>query len=240
MGEHDTVLQAARTALRSVPRLGSAASDIQVDFADGVLTLDGEVENISVKKMALECAAALAGVDGIVDRLHVRPAVAMGDREIAGHVRDALLQEPALADCAISVARGRDLDVIRNPDGRAGSVEVDVAGGIVTLNGELPGIGRKRLAGVLAWWVPGSRDVVNGIAVVPEEDDGPDAVEDAVRLALEKDPFVDASQIKAGVRHWTVRLTGVVPSEMEREMAEFDAWYVFGVDNVENEITVRA
>ena len=35
------------------------------------------------------------------------------------------------------------------------------------LNGRMPGLASKRLAGVLAWWVPGARDVVNGIAVEP-------------------------------------------------------------------------
>ena len=42
------------------------------------------------------------------------------------------------------------------------------------------------------------------------------------------------------VREAVVRLTGLVPSETERDMAEFDAWYVFGVDKVINEIEVRA
>jgi osmotically-inducible protein OsmY len=37
-----------------------------------------------------------------------------------------------------------------------------------------------------------------------------------------------------------VSLTGAVPSETERGMAEFDAWYVFGVDTVDNRIEVRA
>jgi osmotically-inducible protein OsmY len=30
-----------------------------------------------------------------------------------------------------------------------------------------------------------------------------------------------------------------VPKESEREMAEHDAWYVFGVDGVENRIEVH-
>jgi osmotically-inducible protein OsmY len=95
------------------------------------------------------------------------------------------------------------------------------------------------LAGVLAWWVPGSRDVINGIAVEPPEQDSDVAILEAVRLVLEKDPFVDASQIRVGVKNALVRLTGLVPSEAEREMAEFDAWYVFGVDMVDNRIEVR-
>ena len=35
-----------------------------------------------------------------------------------------------------------------------------------------------------------------------------------------------------------VTLAGLVPSESEREMAEWDAWYVFGVDRVHNKIEV--
>jgi osmotically-inducible protein OsmY len=81
--------------------------------------------------------------------------------------------------------------------------------------------------------------VINGIAVEPPEDDSDDAILESVRLVLEKDPFVDASQIRVGVRHAVVRLLGLVPTEAEREMAEFDAWYVFGVDKVDNRIEVR-
>jgi len=85
--------------------------------------------------------------------------------------------------------------------------------------------------------VPGSRDVVNGIAVDPPEEDSPDLIEEAVRVALDKDPFVDAEQVRAGVRNRTVRLTGVLPRDA-RDAAEWDAWYVFGVDDVINEIKV--
>jgi osmotically-inducible protein OsmY len=76
--------------------------------------------------------------------------------------------------------------------------------------------------------------VINGIAVEPPEDDSDEAILEAVRLVLEKDPFVDASQIRVGVKNALVRLTGLVPTEAEREMAEFDAWYVSGVDKVDN------
>jgi osmotically-inducible protein OsmY len=86
--------------------------------------------------------------------------------------------------------------------------------------------------------VPGSCDVINGIAVEPPEEDGPIQIEEGVRIALEKDPFVDASEIRVGVRLRTVRLTGSVHSSEARDAAEWDAWYVFGVDDVINEIEV--
>ena len=239
MNEREKILNAVRAALRSEPRIGTSASNIEVDLDDGTLTLSGDVETIAIKKLALEHAAALPAVRGIVDRLRVRTAVSMGDREISDHVRDALLQEPAFAECSIAIRRGDKLEFVREPDPHFGSIEFEVAGGIVTLNGEVPSLGRKRLAGVLAWWVPGSRDVINGMAVVPEEEDTPDEIEEAVRVALEKDPFVNATQIRVGVRGAVVRLTGTVPSTAERDMAAFDAWYVFGVDDVKNEIIVR-
>ncbi len=59
-----------------------------------------------------------------------------------------------------------------------------------------------------------------------------------MRLALQMNPFVNASQIRVGVRHRVMRLTGLFSSPAERDMAERDAWYVFGVDHVINEIAV--
>ena len=84
------------------------------------------------------------------------------------------------------------------------------------------------------------RNVVNGIEVDPPEEDSPDLIEDAVKFALEKDPLVNASQIRVGARKTWVRLTGAVPAASERDAAEQDAWCVFGVDNVLNEIEVKA
>lgn len=235
------VLDQVRKALASEPRVAPRAHEIRLNFAQDTLTLEGEVADVAAKKLALERAAAVAGVDTIVDRLHVTPAVRMGDGAIRDDVRNALLQEPAFAQLAISERVSGAVRVAQEPVGeRRGWIEIEVADGIVLLNGEVPGLDDKRLAGVLAWWVPGSRDVVNGIAVTPAEEDSDYAIAEAVRLVLEKDPFVDAGQIRVGVLRSVVTLTGLVPKEGERDMAEFDAWYVFGVDRVDNRIEVQA
>ena len=120
--------------------------------------------------------------------------------------------------------------------GFRGEIDVEVADGVVTLNGSLRGLDDKRLAGVLAWWVPGSRDVINGIAVEPPEDDSDAAIVEAVRLALEKDRLVDAGQVRVAAQDAVVTLRGYLREEHERHMAESDAWFVFGVDDVVNEI----
>lgn len=241
MTNQGKLLDQIRAALRSEPRLGAEFTPDRVDIdAEGNLTLEGEVPSVAAKKLALECVAALADVSGVLDRLRVAQASPMGDAEILAHLREALIQEPSFAALEITERRGNDVEAVRGvPAGRRGRLIVEVDDGVVTLNGEVPGLASKRLAGLLAWWVPGSRDVVNGLAVEPPEEDAPIRIEEAVKIALEKDPLVDASQIRVGVRYTSVRLTGLVASEAERNMAENDAWYIFGVDKVVNEIDVR-
>lgn len=234
------ILESIRKALRSESRVDLPHHPIELRLDDGALTMEGEVANIAAKKLALERAAAVPGVAGIIDRLRVAPAQPMGDGEIRDLLRDALLQEPALAELAIQeTVKGEVLTVREPAERRRGWICISVTDGVVTLNGDAPSLAHKRLAGVLAWWVPGSRDVINGLGVVPEEEDRDFEITDALRMVLEKDPFVDASQIRIATYDAVVRLEGLVPTESEREMAEFDAWYVFGVDGVQNNIEVR-
>jgi osmotically-inducible protein OsmY len=82
--------------------------------------------------------------------------------------------------------------------------------------------------------------VINGLAVDPPEEDTDDEITDAVRLVLEKDRFIKADQIRVRTRNRVVTLEGLVPNTTIREMAEFDAWYVFGVDRVVNRLQVEA
>ena len=239
MADPQDTLGTVRKTLHSEPRIDFAHHPIRLALSDGDLIIEGEVADIAAKKLALERAAAVAGIRGIVDRLHVAPAERMGDGAVRDLVRNALLGEPALATCSLRVSVKGQWDPVRVVDGATGAIDLTVEDGVVTLDGNVPGLGLKRLAGVLAWWVPGSRDIVNGLGVTPPEEDNDGAVTDAVRIALEKDPFVNAEQIRVSAHDSVVTLTGLVPTESEREMAEFDAWYVFGVDKVVNQITVR-
>jgi osmotically-inducible protein OsmY len=241
MSEDLKLLAKIRATLRSEPSLGAHFHPSELTIgADGALVLCGEVDSVKAKKLALERVAALPDIAGIADHLHVRPATSMSDKEITVHVRDMLIEEASFRELDLHELKdGEDKLVRGSPAFAHGRIDFEVKDGIVTLNGRVPGLTSKRLAGVMAWWVPGVRDVVNGIAVEPPEDDGPDMIAEAVRVILEKDPFVEASQVRVGVRNTIVRLTGLVPTGTEKEAAERDAWCVFGVDNVINEIEVR-
>ena len=206
---------------------------------DGLLLIEGDVDRVAQKKIALEIAAAHPDVPGIVDRLRVRPAETMSDSGIRSHLRKIFASDVTLQGLSVDEVLGGWTDTILNISEPTGNISYEVADGVVTLNGRVSDLAVKRYVGVLAWWVPGTRDVINGIVAASDEADGPDRIADAVRVVLEKDPFVDASQIKVGVRGRVVRLTGFLRAEAERQMAENDAWYVFGVDDVINEITVQ-
>ncbi len=240
MTEELDMLETVRSALHSEPRVHPTDGPIRLAFANGELTMEGEVDHIAGKKLALEAAARIPGVSIIVDRLHVRPATPMGDGDIRDKVRDALLEEIALASCTIRVWDKGEMQVVREPPDATGTIDVRVQDGVVTLDGDVAGLGEKRLAGVLAWWVPGSRDVINGIGVTPPEQDSEAAMTDAVLQVLEKDPFVNSESIRVHSRHSIVWLDGTVPREAELKLAEDDAWYVFGVDKVVNRLAVRA
>ncbi len=234
-----SILDTVRRHLDAEPRVDVSRHPIALSFTDGILTMEGELGDVGAKKIALERAASVGGVRHIVDRLRVAPARRMGDAEIRDHVRDLLLEEPALQP----IARGPpspETGVALPPDLILGTIGISVAHGVVTLDGIVPSLAHKRLAGVLAWWVPGVRDVVNGLEVVPAEEDDDGEISDAVGLVLEKDPLVDASQIRVSTHRAVVTLSGVVRCDVERQAAERDAWCVFGVDGVRDHIEVRA
>ena len=242
---HD-IVAAVKRAFREEPRLGPRfhLDRIAVE-RDGTLTLEGNVAQLKDKKLALLRAAAVSGVVGLIDRVHVVPATPANDRHIRAQLREMFAQDPDFSDLALreDIAAGvlaTDFKPVAGPAERAaGRIDIEVEGGVVTLNGVVPTLVRKRLAGAMARWIAGVRDVINGIVVDPPEEDGPDQIEEAVRIVLDRNPAVDATQIRVGVRGRMVRLTGLVRSEVTRQIVENDAWAVFGIDDVINEIAVR-
>lgn len=238
--ERNRVLKEVRAALERESRINLHKCPVEMEFSDGVLTLEGETEHVAAKKLSMELAAAVRGVSGIVDRLHVTPSTRMGDGAILDAVRDALLQEPALMNCSIYAIRKRQLETVREITHEPhGVIRVSVTDGVVLLDDHVTGLTQKRLAGVLAWWVPGSRDVINGLEDVTDQPDSDEELAKAVRVVLKKDPFVNGERIRVTAKHCVVTLDGDVPSAPQSEMAEFDAWYVFGVDKVLNHLEVR-
>lgn len=237
MPRDEQIVESVYAALERSPQINVHRYPMEVACRDGVLTIAGEVEGIAAKKVALELAAAASGVSGIVDRVRVEPAEHMEDGEIRAHICDALLQEPAFGEFSVKALVKGEWEPVRVAPGQY-YLEVEVNQGVLVLNGKVQSISHKRLAGVLGWWVPGSRDVVNGLEIYPPMPDSDEEIVDAVRLVLEKDPFVNASQVRIGCKNAVVTLDGVVAQEHGKAVAEADAWYVFAVNGVVNNLLV--
>jgi osmotically-inducible protein OsmY len=242
MPERTPVEKAVRAALEREPQVNLHRHPITIEYdvANRVLILEGEVDSVITKRRAYECASRVPGVDGVMDRLHVRPSEPRGDGAIRASIVQALLGESSLRDCALHVSRKGIMETLRAAPNAQDVIGVSIEDGVVELTGHVASRSHKRLVGALAWWAPGCRDVLNELQVKPPEEDSDDEIADALRLVLEKDPLVmRADDLGIAVRNHVVTLSGVVGTEEERRMAEFDAWYLVGVRDVANHIEVR-
>ncbi len=232
----DPIVQEVYAALEVEPAANLHASEVTVTHHQGVVILQGEVPDIAGKRRAVLAAACVPGVRVVVDQLRTAAAEAMSDATLRDHVRDALLREPALTDHDLEVVDKKDQvePVRRLPETPHGCVRIRVEDGVVVLEGKVLSLSHRRMAGVLAWWVPGTRDVENDLVVEPPEEDNDGELADAVELVLELDGAVRSDQITIRAHDARVTLSGTVGSDRERVLAERDAWYVDGVRQVEN------
>lgn len=231
--------------LEQDPRVNLHEHPVEIEVDRDQIVLEGEVGWIGAKRRALQYAGTVDSDARVVDRLRVAPGERKGDGDVRARACAFILAEQVFNCCAIRVWNKGNWEILRDPapaDERCGAIDIAVTDGVVTLSGQVISLAHKRFAGVLAWWAPGSRDVVNALDIVPrsdQDDDNDDEVTDAVRLALEKDPLIDADQIRVVTRNHVVMLQGLVSNVQERDMAEWDAWYVLGVQDVANRIDIQ-
>jgi osmotically-inducible protein OsmY len=227
-----TLVTTILAALERDPDINVHQTPIRVSFA-GTLRLEGEVADIVAKRKALRIAVRVAGTESIDDRIRVRPGAPRSDPDVLRSALNALGQEGAFRNLVVRADGGV-------PPDRSDYIHVSVRDGVVHLAGEVGSLSHRRLAEVIAWWVPGARDVDNRLHVHPPELETDDEITDVVRLVLDKDPSIDAAQIRATTRERVVTLEGVVHSEEIRHIATEDCWYIPGVHDVRNRIQVRS
>lgn len=239
MLNRDHVVKQVHAAIEREARI-EGQNTIDLTWCEGTIMLAGEVPHIAVKKLALKAAAGVAGVSTVTDRLRVAAGQAPGDGATRDAVCQLLLRDINFRNCGLHARVKGQRETLRDAgDDASGAIEVAVDDGVVTLSGQVISLSHKRLAGVLAWWGRGCRDVVNSLAVVPAEEDNDDEIVDALHLVLEADPYVHADRIGIGSSGHVVTLEGVVSSAGEKARAEMDAWYLYAVDGVINHLEVR-
>ncbi len=201
------IATAVATHLLAEDDVASHLIDVQV--VDGVVTLEGTVNNLLAKERATEIAEAVKGVRSVVNNTDVNTPVRPDD-EIAADVRDAIMLDPA-----------------------ADSYEINVTAfnGLVTLTGQVDSWQEKMFTEDLAKGVRGVTEVQNDLTVVPPEERTAHAIKQDIRARYDADVRLDAELIEINVENGHVNLAGIVGSAAEMQRAIAKAWVV-GVSSV--------
>jgi len=241
MNPRETITKQIHGLLERERRINLHRFPIHISNADGVAVLEGEVGDIAAKKLALELAASVSDVRGVVDRLRVAPGERRGDGAIRDSLSRMFLENAEFRNCTLRKYTNERAEVLREGNGDSvGEIEISVENGVITLEGHVISVPHRLFAGVLGWWTPGRCDVINALDLQPSYDETDEEVAEALRIVLEADPAVDAAQIRPTCRDWVVTLEGSVPNEEQKRRAEMDAWYVSGVERVDNRLTITS
>lgn len=227
---HRELIAALMAALEQDADINLHESRVHVSY-HGTLRLEGEVANIIVKRKARRIAMQLSGLADIEDHLRLRAGERRAGKALQDAAVDALSQEQAFL--YVTVGHGQPKQAVEQWIG------VSAVDCVVRLDGQLGSLSHRRLAEVIAWWVPGCCDVHNHLRVKPAEKDNDDEISDAVRMVLEKDPMLYAETLGVHTHNREVTLSGSVHSDEQRRMAIYDCWYVPGVHGVHDRLRVQ-
>ncbi|SBR51569.1 MULTISPECIES: BON domain-containing protein [unclassified Halomonas] len=127
------------------------------------------------------------------------------------------------------------------PSVRASDIGVEVKGGIVTLAGHVDSYAEKWHAETAAQRVSGVKGVAIEIDVkLPGNAKRTDAdIARAVKNTLEWNIFVPNDPLKVMVENGWVTLSGMVPWDYQRRLAETSIRYLAGVVGVSNQIVIK-
>lgn len=189
----------------------------------GNVILRGAVDSGAERSIAEQIVKSIAGVRSVINEVGIRNVEQRPDDEILADVR-RVLQWDAYVD--------------------SGDIQVDVKDGIVTLSGNVRSPAEKRRIVGLSW-VAGVKQVnVVPLRVVQArkavgarlEQQSDEAVAEAVRLALARDPRVSAGDIEVKVRNRVVTLTGTVQDLRSKRIAARTPYGIMDVASVRDRL----
>ena len=208
-----------------------SAFDIKASTTQGVVQLTGDVPTEETKRLAGAIAQDTSGVTQVQNDLTVNPA--------AG-------RNPAMANLGDRIA---DLEVktivtdrlAQSPDLKNKRFTVQVARGMVTLDGAVDSMAQKRAAEQIVAQVPGVQGL-NSQLTVADAPAAPEGADDRLARRVEFELYstkavsLKTVQIRSQ-QDGTVVLSGSVPSRAEKLLAERVAQGVEGVKRVVNNLS---
>jgi osmotically-inducible protein OsmY len=219
---------------------------------NGVVTLEGEVDETADKTEAVRIARETEGVTRVDDRLRVRGEA---ERETADTA--VSMERPDVWLTAKVQSKYFLDDEVKGLD-----INVETNEGVVTLNGTVRNEAERRQAVALARNTEGVREVVDRLQLTPGETDETAAAREPAETEQRRmDPIRDLSrpdewitmkiqskyfldtdvkgrQINVDTAEGVVTLKGTVMTEAEKSLAESIAKDTEGVTRVVNQLTV--
>ncbi len=187
------------------------ANDIDIEVNDGIVTLEGQVDNILSKERAVRVARMTRGVRSVIDKIEVNP-VGRTDKEVRDDVLRAIASDPVTDSWKINIA---------------------VSDRNVTLDGNVESYTEKQLAEKVAKSVRGVAGVDNQISISYDTIRTDSEIRTEIEQRFAWDARLDDDRPKVEVDDGEVTLSGFVGSDYEKMIARADAW-VTGVTGVDD------
>lgn len=201
--------------------------EITIRVKDGRVTLEGEANSFTEKKLAEEVVQDVRGVREVENLLTYEIKAERPNHEIDGDVEGRLRANAAL---------------------NSGLIQVSVSDGNVTLEGSVASALEKSLAALESHAVTGVKSVKNNLKVkwwlFGDSDDWGNAWSDrdmrqAIKNRMLYNPRVKTFNVDVDVEDGIATLTGVVDNLRAKRAAENEATNTLGVWNVKNYLRVR-
>jgi osmotically-inducible protein OsmY len=202
---------------------------IDVDVSGGEVILTGTVGSVAEKNRAFYDA----WVDGVT-------GVDVSGLEAAEWARDERFRDRKYTHKSDSEIKAAvEAAMLYDPRVNMFDIDVDCDNGLVRLGGVVDNVKARRAAARDARNTVGAWFVDNNIKVRPAQM-VPDAeIEENVRDAMLRDPYLEAYEIQVDVSHGEVNLYGMVDSNFEKFRADDVAARIHGVTVVDNNLTVE-
>jgi osmotically-inducible protein OsmY len=217
MESNDAVIRSdVVEALSRDSRFSLARITVKADH--GLVVLSGDAPNLYTIQVAMEVSGCVNGVQGVRSELSVVNSLEKPDdesiRESAGQI---LSWSASIGD---------------------GPVDVHVASGLLTLDGEVDAFWKRRRAEALMLDVRGVVAVVNNIKVIPLLEPQDQVIADDVKSAIERCSCLSRDAIVVDVRQGLVTLSGRVPTLSSKRQTPCLAEAVLGVKGVIDKLEV--
>lgn len=185
--------------------------NLSVRTIDGVVILEGRVDNLLAKERLLETVKSIKGHKGFVDVVTVEPDHLFPDNILTLKVETLLLKDPVTESHEISVK-------VLNKE--------------VLLSGKVDSFTEKKHAGNLAKSIPGVRSVDNSLQIEFKENRPDREIKSEIVANIKNDVVLEAYLLDVRVENGHAKISGVVGTEDLRRRLEANAW-VAGVKKVD-------